>query len=328
MIISKTPYRISLFGGGTDYPDWFRQHGGAVVGTTIDKYCYVSVNYLAPFHSHKFMIIWSKVEKVDQIGDIVNPVVRATLDLLNFHEEGVEVSHRGDLPARSGLGTSSSFAVGLLNALHTLRGFRMSRGYLANTAIEVEQKILKEAVGNQDQIWAAHGDFNRIEFNMDGTYQVKPLALASPADLQHSLMLFFTGFTRFASEIAQKQIDNFPKKESVLFEMSRLCDEACVVLQNSVGDLLVNEIGNMLHQSWLLKKSLADEVSTDAVDEIYEQARAAGAYGGKLLGAGGGGFVLFVVPPKNKAAVRARLHRLIEVPIGFDAIGSQIIVGN
>lgn len=328
MIISKTPYRISLFGGGTDYPDWFKQHGGAVVGTTIDKYCYVSVNYLAPFHPHKFMIIWSKVEKVDQIRNIINPVVRASLDLLNFHEEGVEVSHRGDLPARSGLGTSSSFAVGLLNALHTLRGCRMSRGYLADTAIEVEQKILKEAVGCQDQIWAAHGDFNRVEFHKDGTYQVKPLAVTSPDYLQKSMMLFFTGFTRYASEIAQKQIDNFSKKEDVLFEMSSLCDEACVVFQTVGGNQMVKEIGAMLHRSWLLKRSLADEVSTDTVDEIYESARAAGAYGGKLLGAGGGGFVLFMVPPEKKAAVRARLHRLIEVPIGFDAIGSQIIVGN
>ncbi len=325
MIISKTPFRMSLFGGGTDYPAWYRQNGGAVIGATIDKYCYLSVRYLPPFFEHKHRVVWSNIELVNEVDDIRHPAVRAILGEMGF-EKGLEISYNADLPARSGLGSSSSFSVGLLNALNALNGQMVSKEDLAKEAIRIEQNVMKEAVGSQDQIWAAYGGLNRINFNRDDTFDVQPLIMKpdNKKALQGSLMLFFTGFSRYASQIAQKQIDNFDKKQKELTTLGELADEVTSILSGE-GDV-VEEIGNMMHEAWILKRELADGVTTPAVDGIYAAGREAGALGGKLLGAGGGGFMLFVVKPEDRQKVRDRLKDLIHVSFEFDTGGSKIVV--
>jgi D-glycero-alpha-D-manno-heptose-7-phosphate kinase len=325
MIISKTPFRMSLFGGGTDYPAWYRQNGGAVIGATIDKYCYLSVRYLPPFFEHKHRVVWSNIELVNEVDDIRHPAVRAILGEMGF-EKGLEISYNADLPARSGLGSSSSFSVGLLNALNALNGQMVSKEDLAKEAIRIEQNVMKEAVGSQDQIWAAYGGLNRINFNRDDTFDVQPLIMKpdNKKALQGSLMLFFTGFSRYASQIAQKQIDNFDKKQKELTTLGELADEVTSILSGE-GDV-VEEIGNMMHEAWILKRELADGVTTPAVDGIYAAGREAGALGGKLLGAGGGGFMLLVVKPEDRQKVRDRLKDLIHVSFEFDTGGSKIVV--
>ena len=273
MIISKTPFRISFFGGGTDYPTWYKEHGGAVVGTTIDKYCYLSVRVLPPFFEHKHRIIWSHIELVDSVDDIQHPAVRAILSDKKI-TKGLEISYNADLPARSGLGSSSSFSVGLLNALNALSGRMTSKRELATEAIRIEQNVMMEAVGSQDQTWAAYGGFNRIDFHQDGGHEVSAVILNPDErqEWQSSLMLFFTGFSRNAPEIAQKQIDNFDNKKLELRTLSALADEATSIFQNKTG--VVEEIGKLMHESWMLKRGLAEGVTTDAVDEIYEAGRA------------------------------------------------------
>ncbi len=325
MIISKTPFRMSLFGGGTDYPDWYKEHGGAVIGTTIDKYCYLSVRYLPPFFEHKHRVVWSNIELINEIADIRHPAVRSILEEMGF-EDGMEITYNADLPARSGLGSSSSFSVGLLNALNALRGRMVSKDELAQEAIRIEQDVMKEAVGSQDQIWAAYGGLNRIEFHRDGSFDVAPMILSGEnrKTFQSSLMLFFTGFSRYASQIAQKQIDNFDNKQNELTTLGQLADEATSILQGNGN--MVTELGNLMHDAWNLKRELADGVTTPAVDGIYEAGREAGALGGKLLGAGGGGFMLFVVKPEDKPKVRERLKDLIHVSFEFDTGGSKIVV--
>ena len=325
MIISRTPFRISFFGGGTDYPAWFNRHGGSVIGTTIDKYCYLSVRRLPPFFAHKHRIVWSEIELVNQIGEIRHPAVNAILREMEI-EEGMEIAYNADLPARSGLGSSSAFIVGLLNALHALRGQRIAKQDLAAEAIHMEQEVMKEAVGNQDQIWAAHGGLNRIDFHPDGSCDVSPVIVdkAARGRLQDSLMLFFTGFSRDAFALAQKQIDNMDAKEAELHRMAALVDEASDLLAR--GDDGIAEFGRMMHESWLMKRALAEGVSTPAIDAIYDTGRAAGAFGGKLLGAGGGGFMLFVVPPDARERLRAALSDLICVSFAFETGGSRIIV--
>jgi len=325
MIISKTPFRMSLFGGGTDYPDWYRQHGGAVIGTTIDKYCYLSVRYLPPFFEHKHRVVWSNIELINEIADIRHPAVRSILEEMGF-EEGMEITYNADLPARSGLGSSSSFSVGLLNALNALKGRMVSKDELAKEAIRIEQDVIKEAVGSQDQIWAAYGGLNRIEFHRDGSFDVAPMILSNEnrKNLQSSLMLFFTGFSRYASQIAQKQIENFDKKQNELQTLGQLADEATSILQGNGN--MVDELGTLMHDAWNLKRELADGVTTPAVDGIYNAGREAGALGGKLLGAGGGGFMLFVVKPEDQSKVRERLKDLIHVSFDFDTGGSKIVV--
>ena len=325
MIISKTPFRVSLFGGGTDYPDWYLKHGGSVIGTTIDKYNYLSVRYLPPFFEHRHRIVWSNIELINEIDDIEHPAVKAILKEMDI-ERGMEISYNADLPARSGLGTSSSFTVGLLNALNALKGRMVSKKELADEAIRIEQEVIKEAVGSQDQIWAAHGGLNRIDFHHDGTYEVAPLIMpaSNRRELQSSFMLFFTGFSRFASTIAEKQIANFDKKQKDLPQLGAFCDEAASILQN--GNDPIGELGKLMHEAWLLKRDLADGVTTPEVDEIYNAGLEAGALGGKLLGAGGGGFMLFLVEPDKKRAVREKLENLIHVNFEFDTGGSKIVV--
>lgn len=324
MIVTRTPFRISFFGGGTDYPTWFQEHGGVVVATTIDKYCYISCRYLPPFFEHKYRIVYSRIENVVDPAEIQHPSVRAVLQYMGC-KDGLEVHHDGDLPARSGLGSSSSFTVGLLNALKALNGSYISNEDLATLAIHIEQDVIKENVGSQDQISAAYGGFNRIEFLRNGRFRVNPVILHEDRleGFQGSLMLFFTGFSRIASEIAKSKIDNISQRKKELTRMKEMADEAISILQ---GNGSLDEFGYLLDQGWQYKKSLSDRVSTAQIDQIYEAAREAGALGGKLLGAGGGGFMLFFVRPEDQPRVRKRLDNLIHVPFRFENSGSRVVL--
>ncbi len=322
MIISRTPFRMSFFGGGTDYNGWFNENQGAVLATTIDKYCYISCRYLPPFFEYKSRIIYSKTEHVNNIDDIDHPSVREVMRFLKINE-GIEIHHDGDLPARTGLGSSSSFTVGLLNSLYALKGQMITKERLAKEAIHVEQEMIKENVGCQDQMLAAYGGLNYIEFGGANHLRVQPLTIpvAKLNLLQDHLMLFFTGFARTASQIAEHQIKNIPNKKPELKRMHEMVREAIDVLN---GDDLL-KFGRLLDEGWKLKRTLSDKISTDHIDQMYEAATKAGAIGGKLLGAGGGGFVLFFVEPHNKPKVRAALNGMLEVPIRFENLGSQII---
>lgn len=324
MIVSRTPFRVSLFGGGSDYPKWFREHGGAVVGFTIDKYCYLSVRALPPFFEHKHRIVYSRIELANSIGEIQHPAVRNILADLG-HSNGIEIHHHGDLPARSGLGSSSSFTVGLLNALHAMGGRMVSKGFLAREAIRIEQDVIRENVGSQDQVWAAYGGMNRIEFLRDGTFDVRPL-IVDPTRRQEligSFMLVFTGLSRLADGIAADKIANLDKRTAQIHRLTEMVEESTAILR---GTRPLSEIGHLLHESWQVKRELADSVTTPLVDEIYQAARDAGALGGKLLGAGGGGFMLFYVEPANRARVHERLSNLIHVNINIDQVGSKIVI--
>ena len=323
MIISRTPFRISFFGGGTDYPDWYRRHGGAVLATTINKYCYISCRYLPPFFDHKFRVVYSKIEDRSNIDDIVHPPVREALRYLGF-DKGVEIHHDGDLPARSGLGSSSSFTVGLLNALYALKGQMTDKADLARKAIHIEQERLKEAVGSQDQTLAAHGGLSHVEFHRSGEINVHPLTLHPDRirELGSHLMLFFTGVSRTASEVVREYLGDMLAKEQQLQRAGEMVNEALAILRGG-GDIAA--FGRLLHEGWKLKRSLSPKISTSYVDEVYEAGTGAGAVGGKLIGAGGGGFVLLFVPPEKQPAVAQRLRKLVHVPIKFEFSGSRII---
>ncbi|MFC1921386.1 kinase [Chloroflexota bacterium] len=323
MIISQTPFRISFFGGGTDYPAWYQENNGAVLGTTIDKYCYISCRLLPPFFDHKHRIVYSRMEQVKNTNEIQHPSVRETLGFMEI-ANGLEIHHDGDLPARTGLGSSSSFTVGLLNALYALKGIMPGKKQLALDAIRIEQDIIKENVGSQDQVFAAFGGFNRIDFSGKNDIDIKRIIIKPERLelLQGHLMLVFTGFSRIASEIAAKQIQQTPNKQQELTEMYKMVDEAINIL-NGANDL--SDFGKLLHESWQLKRSLTDKVSTTEVDNIYATARDAGAIGGKLLGAGGGGFILFFAKPEIQPVIKTKLRRLLNVPFRFENQGSQII---
>ncbi len=325
MVITSTPLRISFFGGGTDYPVWFREHGGSVLATTINKSCYITCRHLPPFFEHHSRISYSQVENVARNDAIQHPSVRSCLQFLGVHE-GVEIQHVADLPARTGLGTSSAFTVGLLLGLYALTNRMRDRYRLATDAIHVEQDLIGEAVGSQDQVSAAYGGFNRINFLPDGSIDVKRL-LASPlrlAELERHLALYFTGFSRTASEIAQEQLKMTPHKEKELNAMLELVDEGESILANPNRSL--EEFGQLLHQGWQIKRSLTQKISNSILDEIYGAGLSAGASGGKLLGAGGGGFMLFFVPPERRQALRERLRRLLCVPFSFSNRGSHVVV--
>jgi D-glycero-alpha-D-manno-heptose-7-phosphate kinase len=325
MIISRTPFRISFFGGGSDYPAWYRKYGGSVLGTTIDKYCYISLRYLPPFFDYKHRVVYSKVETVNEIDEFQHPAVRGVLKTMGI-QEGLEVHHDGDLPARSGLGSSSSFTVGLVHAIKALQGEFISKRDLANMAVHIEQDILKENVGSQDQIMTAMGGFNLIEFRTDDTYDVTPIILTKDRieDLQQHMMLFFTGFTRIASDIAKKQIENLEKKKKEIDSMQMMVREGMRILQGN-GDMAKN-FGGLLHEYWKYKRAIADNVSNPAIDQIYNSAQEAGAYGGKLLGAGGGGFMLILAPHDAHEKIREKLRHLTCVSFRFDFTGSKIVI--
>ncbi len=325
MIISKTPFRISFFGGGTDYPAWYRENEGKVLSTTIDKYCYISCRYLPPFFEHKHRIVYSLIENVKETSEIKHPSAREVLQFMNIHK-GIEIHHDGDLPARTGLGTSSSFTVGLLHSLYALKGMMPAKMKLANEAIHIEQNIIKETVGSQDQVAASFGGFNLIEFKKDGEISVNPVILRSDKlqELQNHLMLYFTGISRFASEIAQKKVENFEKRKKELSGIYQMVDSAVALLSSDTTSII--EFGNLLDQCWKLKKTLTGEITSPQIDEIYDMAMRAGAIGGKLLGAGGGGFFLLFAEPHVQHRIRKKLKHLLEVPFKFETSGSQIIV--
>jgi D-glycero-alpha-D-manno-heptose-7-phosphate kinase len=324
VIITRTPYRISFFGGGTDYPAWYRRNGGRVLATAIDKYCYISARYLPPFFNIRHRIVWSHIETVQSINEILHPAVRAGLAHLGFDDrQGVEIHHQGDLPARTGVGSSSSFAVGLILALRALRGEAADARSLALQAIELEQDVLKDNVGSQDQVLAAHGGLNVVDFAADGSISVTPLGLA-PARreaLQDRLVLLYTGLSRLGSHVAADVISNIPAREAQLTRMLALVDQAAGILRG--GDL--DDFGRMLHETWMLKRQLSALVSNDGIDDIYERGRAAGALGGKLLGAGTSGFMLFYVPPERRQELLLALRDLVHVPFRFDETGARLL---
>lgn len=296
-----------------------------VLGTTIDKYCYISIRDLPPFFEYKHRFVYSNIENVNDLDEIQHPAIRGILKDFNV-TRGLEIHHDGDLPARSGLGSSSSFTVGLINALRALDGKMSSSAYLGEQAIRIEQEVLKENVGSQDQLWAAYGGTNRIAFNPDGTFAVTPIIMTKERrqQLQSYLMMFFTGFTRIASHIAEQKISNLPKREKQLIKMQSMVDEAQSVLQMENGD--IRDIGRMLHESWCLKRELANNIATSDVDDIYNTGLAAGALGGKLLGAGGGGFMIFFAEPSKQQAIRDSLSKLVEVKFSIGSPGSTISV--
>ena len=323
MIISRTPFRISFFGGGTDFPVWFKEHGGAVLATTIDKYCYISCRHLPPFFEHKTRIAYSRIEHAKNNADIEHPAVRGVLQYLNM-TEGLEIHHDGDLPARTGLGSSSSFTVGLLHALYAMQHRMPTKSELAHAAIHIEQNIVQESVGCQDQVLAAHGGLCRLNFSPTGEIGYTPLIM-KPERLkafQDHLLLYFTGFSRTASEIAKEQIEKTKHRRVELFAMLQMVQEGISLL---TGDHDLSEFGELLHEAWMVKRGLTSKITTPLIDQIYEAARNAGALGGKLLGAGGGGFMLIYARPELHARINAALPGLLQVPFQFEGSGSQIV---
>jgi D-glycero-alpha-D-manno-heptose-7-phosphate kinase len=325
MIITRTPFRISFFGGGTDYPVWYKKMGGAVISTSIDKYCYVTTRHLPPFFDHSYRIRYSRREEKNSIAEIEHPSVRECLKYVGF-QGGLEMVHTSDLPAMSGLGSSSAFTVGFLHSLYSLTGQNIDKKNLALHAIHVEQKRIKENVGSQDQVAAAVGGFNSITFDSRGIH-VSPIAISDSRlhDLESRLLLFFTGFSRIASEIASEQIKNTPKKVTELKAMMALAEKAKGVLSSKST---LDDFGMLLDKSWQLKRSLSSKISTPFIDEAYVAAKSAGALGGKLLGAGGGGFMVFYAPPNKHAAIKRRLKHMLHVPFKFENGGTQIIYKN
>lgn len=324
MVITKTPFRISFFGGGTDYPVWYEKNGGAVLSASINKYCYITLRHLPPFFDCKYRIRYREHEETKTIEEIKHPAVRESLRHLNF-TKGLEMQHNADVPGMSGLGSSSAFTVGLLNGLYALQGKEITKKELAFDAIHIEQKKIKENVGSQDQTVAAFGGLNKIEFGGEEKIKVLPILLDARRlqEFQNHLMLVFTGYPRHASEIAAEQIKNTPHKEKELQALRGLVDEAYEVLVSDQKN--IDEIGNLLHESWLLKRGLTDKISTPAIDQMYDLARKAGATGGKLLGAGGGGFMLLFACPEKQAKIKKALGGFLQVPFKFENGGSQVI---
>jgi len=326
MIISRTPYRISFFGGGTDYPAWYRKEGGAVLSSTVDKYCYISCRYLPPFFREKHRIVWSHIETVNTISEILHPAVREGLKFLGFDDSvGLEIHHQGDLPARSGIGSSSSFTVGLIKALTTLRGHMIGKHELALKALEFEQNVLKENVGSQDQVAAAYGGLNVIRFQPNGSIQVEPVSIAPQRvhELESNLLMLYTGTSRLGGEIAKSVIAKLGDKSAELRRMRTMVDQAAGILTDTTRSL--DAFGELLHESWLLKRGIAEGVSNSEVDGIYQTARDHGAIGGKLCGAGSKGFMLFYVPRDKQQAVMQALPHFLWVPIRFEWEGSTTI---
>lgn len=323
MVIVQTPVRISFFGGGTDYPVWFRENSGSVLATTIDKYTYIQCRKLNAFHDHKHRIIYSKMEDVLNIEDIRHPAVREAFRFMNV-TDGIEMHHDSDLPARSGMGSSSSFVVGLLHALHALRGEMIDKETLAKQAIHVEQNLIKENVGCQDQIMAAYGGFNLVNFNTDGSFTVQPVTLRKERlnDLRSHVLLLYTGMRRVASEVAAEQIKNTPNRRAELTAIQQMVGEGLKIL---TGGGAITDFGKLLHESWQMKRQISSKISTSEIDDLYAVGRSAGAIGGKLLGAGGGGFMMFFVPPERQADVIAKLNKMIHVKFAFEGLGSNII---
>lgn len=320
MIITETPFRMSFFGGGTDMPDFFNEYGGAVISTTFDKYCYVNIRHLPRFFDYKTELAYSKMERVTNVEDIVHPAIREAMKYLDMHE--IRLTYEADLPARSGLGTSSSFAVGMLSAFYALKGKYVDKKKLADDAIYLERVLCNEAGGWQDQVAASFGGLNRINFTSDG-YTVDPIIISPERkkQLNNNLVLFFTGFTHFSAEVQAEVKKNDKIKEKM--EMLQLVDEAQNVLTNKNVNL--DEFGRLLAHTWELKRKTGKKISTNSIDILYERGISAGALGGKLLGAGGGGFLLFYVTPDKKQNVISALSDLMYVPFEFENGGTRVI---
>lgn len=323
MIITKTPFRMSFFGGGTDMESFFREYGGAVLSTTFDKYCYVNVRHLPRFFDWKNELSYSKTERVVDVDDIEHPAIRNAMKMLDMHE--IRLMYEADLPARSGLGTSSSFAVGMLNAFYALKGKYADKKKLADEAIYLERELCQEAGGWQDQIAASFGGMNRIEFNKDGTYDVRPIIIHPDRKklLNDNLLMFFTGFTRFSSDMQKANKAGYDEKIKQLQEIHKLVDEAETILEDKHSDL--DDFGKLLDKTWRLKRQTGGAITTDSIDGLYEKGIAAGALGGKLLGAGGGGFLLFYAQPEKKKAVMDAMQELLYVPFHFEDGGTQVV---
>lgn len=322
MIITKTPFRMSFFGGGTDMESFFREYGGSVLSTTFDKYCYVNVRHLPRFFDWSTELTYSKIEKVSNIDDINHPAIRNAMRMLDMHE--IRLTYEADLPARSGLGTSSSFAVGMLNAFYSLKGKFVDKKKLADDAIYLERVLCQEAGGWQDQIAASFGGLNRINFNADG-YEVLPVIISPERkkQLNQNLLMFFTGFTRFSSDVQKVNAAGKESKITQLKEMLALVDEAEKVLTDKYSDL--DDFGRLLDHTWKLKRQTGTAVSTNVIDELYDKGIAAGALGGKLLGAGGGGFLVFYVQPERQDSVRWAMRNLMHIPFEFEDGGTRVI---
>jgi len=323
MIITRTPYRISFFGGGTDHPLWYEKNGGAVLSASINKYCYITCRFLPPFFKHKHRIVYSKQENVNHIDEIDHPSVRESMRYAGV-KQGLEIHHDGDLPAMSGLGSSSSFTVGLLHALHGLAGQITTKRQLALDAIHVEQNMIKENVGSQDQTAAAFGGFNKIDFGGTSGISVTPITITAERlnEFQDHLLLLFTDFSRKASEIEAEKLKNFKNRGNELGAMTAMVQEGIDILKSRKR---LNDFGKLLNEGWKLKRSLSSVVSTSKIDSIYETGIKAGAIGGKLLGAGGGGFMLFFAPPDRHKKIKEKLKNFLHVPFRIEYIGSQII---
>ena len=323
MIVSRTPYRISFFGGGTDYPTWVSQHGGAVLATTIDKYCYLTCRRLPPFFDHRYRVAYSQIETCQTVDQITHPAARAVIRYLQC-DHGLEIHHDGDLPARSGVGSSSAFTVGLLHALHALAGRTPGKLQLFSESSHIEQDVLKETVGFQDQALAAYGGLNHLVFHQDGKLSIRDLTLSSEriSELHAHLMLFYTGIVRTASDVARSYVGDILTKERELMRMGDFVNEGLSVLEGG-GD--IGDLGRLLHEAWCVKRSLSGAVSNSELDGIYNRAQGAGALGGKVIGAGGGGFMLLFVPPEHQNDIRKRLDGLLQVPFRFESKGSEII---
>ena len=326
MIITQTPFRMSFFGGGTDMESFFIKHGGAVLSTTFDKYCYVNVRHLPRFFDYSTELSYSRTERVTSVEDIEHPAIRNAMKMLDMHE--IRLTYEADLPARSGLGTSSSFAVGMLNAFYALKGKYVDKKKLADEAIYLERVLCEEAGGWQDQIAASFGGFNRINFNTDGTYDVLPV-IVSPErkkNLNDNLMMFFTGFTRFSSDVQKANAgtkETQEAKDKRYLEMLSLVDKAEQILTDKSADL--DDFGRLLDHTWKLKKQTGSAVSTNSIDALYEKGMQAGALGGKLLGAGGGGFLVFYVQPEYQEAVKDAMNELTYIPFRFEDGGTRVI---
>ncbi len=322
MVITQTPFRISFFGGGTDYPDYYLKYGGKVIGSSINKFAYLTIRKLPPFFDYNYRIVYSKIESVKSPEKIIHPAVKHTLKFLNINY-GISINYDGDLPARSGIGSSSSFTVGLLKGLYAIEEKIIDKKELAEKAIFIEQKLIKESVGSQDQTFASYGGFNKIEFLQNGEIIVNPILLNHDRlhQLQDNLMLFFSGISRVASKIAEHQLKKIEINKEKLDKMKELVDEA----ENIIYKNSLDEFGELLDYAWKLKRSLSENITNHTIEEIYNKAKKAGAIGGKLLGAGGGGFILFYVPKNKQEKVREALKENIYVPFKFEFEGSKII---
>lgn len=323
MIISKTPYRISFFGGGTDYPEYYLKYGGSVIGTSIDKYCYITCRYLPPFFDHKYRIVYSKIENVSRLDEINHPSVRAILNYEKIND-GMEIHHDGDLPARSGLGTSSAFTVGLLKAINVYKGISVSNYELGLKAIQIEQEIIGEKVGSQDQLLSSIGGFNKIDFKQNGDINVSPINITDEKlkILNDHILMFFSGVLRDSQSVTVDKVKNIKNKINELFKMNEMVNEGLKILENSNQDL--NDFGKLLNSSWEIKKKLSHNITNNTLDSIYDCGIANGAIGGKILGAGGGGFMIFFAPPERHQKIINALNHLTKISFKFENTGSMV----